>query len=176
MSHTRAVLLLLAALALTVAWLFAASGIRSATGPPVVESPRIPPSPLDRAIDELSDQSGRLRRHLDAQGRLAPPRRDPFRFGFVRAPRPAGTAARPPMEAVPQATGEAAPPLRLVGIAEDRVADQTVRTAIIVSPDGLFLAEEGMTFGGRYRVERIGAAEAQVRDTVTGAAFTLSLR
>jgi hypothetical protein len=140
------------------AWIAAAatSGVHEVR--PVVA---FAPPPIDRSGVALEAEITRLHDHLrpTAAPRLG---RDLFQFA---APRPRlvpqdGAAIQPapiPAAAPPAAP---APSLTLIGVAQDVVDGNTLRTAIISTPGQLFLVKEGEEVnaaGLRYRVTRLSA-------------------
>ena len=148
----------------------ATTGVRRPSPLPVVETPGIE---LQGA--ELAAEIARLRERLRPAAEPQEPARDLFRFS-------AGTPGRADVE-VPLPALEIAPPplaisaaLDLVGIAEDPGADGPVRTAIISGAAELFLAKEGDTVAGRYRVTMIGGAVVELSDLVAGTTIRLALK
>jgi len=127
-----------------------------------------------QSIDELTTQEARLRQHLD----VLPPKptaRNPFRFAG-RTATTATAPARPLIETPPPTTVQAMqPPLRLSGIAEQKVNQATVRTAVISGDGQLYLVREGDTVAGRYRVATIDSDAVTLRDD-TGGDMRLALR
>lgn len=95
-----------------------------------------------------------------------------------RAHRSAEPARRPQDVFVPPATLEPAPAptVTLIGVATSGEGDAVVRTAVVSGTGQLWLAREGAVVAGRYRVERVGADEVDLRDTVLNTRHTLRLR
>lgn len=148
-----------------------------------VRPPVIPPAPprisaLDLSVASLQSEVGRLHERLGPTA--APTRsRDLFRFGG-RAPKRVTGPGR--VRAVPQAVPEAAvpvvppaPPLSLIGIAEDAVADGVVRTAIVSGLGDVFLVKTGESIRDRYRIGSVSADAVQIIDLATDSASTLTL-
>ena len=70
------------------------------------------------------------------------------------------------------------PPLQLIGIAEKKVGDTLVRTAML-SPgdaDALIMAKAGETILGAYEVVAVGVDAVELKDLVTGTSRTLVLK
>lgn len=172
------------------AWIFAGvvatAWFASAAGVP--RTPRYAPKPqrptpetiaLDNLVADVQTQASRLRERLDA----APSPKAPFRnpFSFAERPAPVTRTTRLPVstvvaEAVPVAPPE--PPLELIGIAEKKVGDAMVRTAML-SPgdaDALIMAAVGQKILGAYEVIAVGADAVELKDLVTGATRTLILK
>jgi hypothetical protein len=98
-------------------------------------------------------------------------------FAFPDASPPAARSARAADAAPPAAAAvPRAPDLTLAGMAEDPGPDGPVRTAIISSDRGVSLVKEGDMVASRYRVERLSADAADLRDLDTGAEVHLALR
>ena len=125
---------------------------------------------------EVQAQTARLKARL-AQ---APPAAEPVRNPFMFAPRetgrrPAREGATPVPEPAPLPPAE--PAIELVGVAEDRVEDAVVRTAIVSSLAGdLYLVKEGESIAGRYKVKAVGADAVDLTDLLTGGTRRLTLR
>jgi hypothetical protein len=98
--------------------------------------------------------------------------RNPFRFNTGRPPVERVTA-RPEVQAPLE---PAAPVMTLAGIAESAGADGPVRTAIVSTPNELFMVKVGDRFAMRYRVDRIGAEAVEIQDGLTGQPITIGLR
>jgi hypothetical protein len=125
---------------------------------------------------------------LRQTGRLAPgaspglpaARRNLFRF---RDESPTPPAPTPPSPAAlfaapasaPDPGGDAPPAASLLGIAERRQGDVTVRTAVIAAAGDLWLVADGGVVAGRYTVVRIAAESVELRDTASGATQRLRL-
>ncbi len=69
-----------------------------------------------------------------------------------------------------------APSVALIGVATVGAGDGAVRTAVMSGAGELWLAREGTVVAGRYRIERVGADEVDLRDTVLNTRHTLRLR
>ena len=72
----------------------------------------------------------------------------------------------------------AEPTLRMTlsGIAEEKVGEEIVRTAIISSPDDVFLVKLGDSIGGQYKVAAIGADAVELVRLDTAATVRLALK
>lgn len=96
--------------------------------------------------------------------------------------RPQERPARPPREwpepsAVPaDLDPPPGPPVTLAGIAASGEGAAVVRTAVVSGAGELWLAREGTVIAGRYRVERIGDDEVELRDTVLNTRQVLRLQ
>ena len=154
---------------LLVAWLAAAASV------PLPQAPAAPaPAPVpDREFAAIEIQTRELRSRVESPSRPNPSSRNPFRFA---ARRPAVPVRAPARSTAAPAAPSGVAQLALVGIAEQETGDGAVRTAVISSPDGLFLAREGEPVTERYRVTRIGADAVELGDTATGGTIRLGLR
>jgi hypothetical protein len=85
---------------------------------------------------------------------------------------PAPTFVPPPPVAVPE------PSLQLIGIAEKKVGDVVVRTAMLApgDADSLIMATAGQKILGAYEVVTIGVDAVLLKDLTTGEMRTLVLR
>ena len=166
--------------AVACAWLASAAGVsrgaRSDTRPPR-------PSPetlaLDTLVTDVQTQAVRLRERMESAPVPKAPFRNPFSFA-ERAPaqRPARLQAPLPPIAAPAPVVPAEPPLQLIGIAEKKVGDTVVRTAML-SPgeaDALIMATAGQKILGAYEVIAVSIDAVELKDLVTGATRTLVLR
>lgn len=66
--------------------------------------------------------------------------------------------------------------LILSGIAEDRVGEQVVRTAVISTPTDVLLLKEGEQIGDQYKVDKIDAATIDLIRLSDGTSLRLALR
>lgn len=166
--------------AVATAWLASAAGV-SRTGR---QTPRTPPaSPETVALNSLAvdveTQASRLRSRLEN----APSPKAPFRnpFSFTERPPAPVRAVRPPVAPEPTFVpppAPAEPPLQLIGIAEKKVGDSIVRTAML-SPgdaDALIMAIVGQKILGAYEVVAIGVDAVELKDLTTGLTRTLVLK
>lgn len=95
-----------------------------------------------------------------------------------RAGRSVEPTPRSPEVVVPPAALEPAPAptVTLIGVATSGEGDGVVRTAVVSGAGQLWLAREGAVVAGRYRVDRVGTDEVELRDTVLNTRHTLRLR
>lgn len=164
---------------LMAAWLASAAGSVWQTSD-MPESPRpVETSGTESLAADVQAQAARLKERLATAPAPQQPSRNPFAFAPRATPRPSREAAaieRPVLEPVPEPV-LSEPPLALIGIAEDRVAEGVARTAIIsAEPDELFMVRAGEILGGRYRVAAVGSDSVELTDLVTGALRRLALR
>lgn len=152
----------------------------AATSMPSQAVPMPPPDASAVAVDAsgaaLASEVSRLHERLHP---TATPlhSRDLFQYAPRRAAagRRAATAeaVAAPLNGAPAAA--AAPPLKLIGIAEDGAADAVIRTAIVSGMGDVFLVKEGESLASRYRVGAISAAEVELVDTTDESVLRLTL-
>jgi hypothetical protein len=124
---------------------------------------------------ELAAEIARLRERLRPTTAPVLPARDLFHFtGRTSASDPALTPGEQEFPVALPAP-DTAPPLNLVGIAEDEAGDAPVRSAIIAAFGGLFIVKPGETVAGRYRVTSVGTDGVELLDP-EGRAVRLVLR
>ena len=157
MNLTRTALIGVSGGALVV-WIAAAA--TSPSRPPTV--PVASPGRLESSGAELAAEIARLHERL--RPTVQPMQsRDLFRYGSRSR-----EAAVTPVEIAPveplAPPVPAAPPLRLVGLAEDAAADGPVRTAILSSPGGVLLVKDGDVVLSRYRVTKVSADAVDLID------------
>lgn len=160
------------------AWLAVSPNTSSPS--PNQADPRVARQPAARETQspDLNSQADRLRERVSAV-RPRPVSRNPFRYGARRpAARPSSEASEAISTAAPEFVPRppAPPPLSLAGIGEQTTPQGPRRTAIISGSSELFLAKEGETVAGRYRVVRIDANAVVLREESTGTEISLSLR
>lgn len=134
-------------------------------------------TPVELRGEELAAEIARLRERLHPNVAPQAPRRNLFEFSARTAPGP--TAARAPSAAPVEIAAPVitAPPLKLVGIAEDAGPDGPLRTAIISSSSGqLFFAKPGDRVADRYQIAKISSEAAEVTDLSNDSTFTLILK
>lgn len=167
--------------AVASAWLASAAGVGRA---PRHSATALKPSPeaaaLDNLVADVQTQASKLRKRLEGAPSPKAPFRNPFSFAARPAavPRAKTPAAVEPVAFEPAPTLPAEPPLQLIGIAEKKVGDAMVRTAML-SPgdaDALIMATAGQKILGAYEVVAIGVDAVELKDLVTGAARTLVLK
>jgi hypothetical protein len=143
----------------------------------------IPETPIDRpaAIEirgaELAREIARLHERLRPSSSPRQPGRNLFAFraGAPRTPPPVFAPAPRPVFAEAAPT-PALPSLKLAGIAEDTVADATIRTAIISGEGQLYMVKEGEAVTPRYRVTRISPDVVELADLIDNSIRRLALR
>ena len=154
-----------------------ATWLAASTAGPSRLASSVPPSrpaPIDRYTETLHLEADRL------HARIAPTatptlRRDLFRFSGERraAAAPMRTAES---EAAAPVVAKVAPPLRLIGIAEDAGPDGPVLTAILSGLGDVFLVKPGDTIAGRFRVQAVSQEAVRVIESATDVETTLALR
>ena len=156
-------------------WLAAAA----TSGPGAPIDPIVPRvSPLDSRGEALAIEIARLHEHLRPTATPRMPSRNLFSF----TPRPAAPPPLPPPLPPRPALSEAAtarpsaPPLKLSGIAEDKIGDGVVRSAIISGLNQLFVVKEGEPVTDRYRVVKISPEVVELSDAVLGTTIRLALK
>ena len=135
-----------------------------------------PAASVSAAASAIEEETTRLRARLRPDGVYREPERNPFRFAARDeiAGTPHGPPAPPPVPE-PQAFAPPPPPLSLAGIAEERMGERVVRTAVLSSPDGVLLVREGDVVLGHYRVANVGGAAVELVTLAGGSAVILSL-
>jgi len=180
MNRTRVAVLSVAAIAVTACALAIAIGVAPAPSRTQKSARRVVPTAVDPVVAVLSENQARLDAGRGApRPGLTPARRNPFHFvERTAAPgaRPTGRRGPAFSTAGAEEVTSAAPPVRLIGIAEDRSTGALVRTAIVSTADGLFLVKEGERFAHRFEVRQITASGVQLRDVVAAADVTLAFR
>jgi hypothetical protein len=128
---------------------------------------------------EIQHEADRLHARLAQVRAYRDPRRNPFQFNARRRarqqPRPEPAVT---IEDLPDEPSPAPPTLRitLAGIAEDKVGDEQVRTAIISTPDDVLLVKVGDSIGGQFTVAAIAADSVELVRVDTGATVRLALK
>jgi hypothetical protein len=132
----------------------------------------------ESAAAEIQREADRLRARLAQVGAYRDPSRNPFRFNGARPvqhvprPDPAVTVEDlPDQEPVP-------PTIRitLAGIAEDKVGDEQVRTAILSTPTDVLLVKVGDRVADQFTVAAIAADAIELVRIDTGATVRLALK
>jgi hypothetical protein len=164
--------------AVSGAWLASAAGVTRQA-----RNGRVPPSApetiqLDALAAEVQAQTGRLRERLANAPVPSAAERNPFSFDSApirRRARPAEpnfVIAPPP---VPSEMPE--PMIELIGIAESKTPNGTVRTAMITSEQNdLIMVIVGQRILGRYDVAAVTEDAVDLKDVRTGATRRLILR
>jgi hypothetical protein len=155
-----------------------------ANTPASTTTARRPQAPAARTTGEsdIAEQAARLQARLRQDPVYREPARNPFRFGERDVPRPAPSSTAPrerelePLAIEPIAPVPLPPPVKLSGIAEDRIGDRVERTAVLSMPSGVVLVREGDTVLNQYRVGRIEANAVELIDTLGGAPLRLTIR
>jgi hypothetical protein len=167
--------------AVASAWLASAAGVSRTPRPPVA-SPRQSPETvaLDNLVADVQTQASRLRERLDSAPAPKAPFRNPFSFSERPAAPARATQTAQPLESIaaPAPVVPAEPALNLIGIAEKKVGDAMVRTAML-SPgnaDALIMATVGQKILGAYEVLAVSIDAVELKDLVTGATRTLVLK
>ena len=153
------------------AWLAAAatSGNREVAAPRVVESPAV-----DARGAELAAEVARLHDRLRPD---ATPKHSRNLFEFAIQKRRTAAIVAPAAPALTEAPrAPIAPPLKLVGVAEDARPNGPERTAIISGFGQLFLVKEGENVTLRYRVAKVSADVVELADAGDGTIFRLALK
>ena len=160
--------------AVLAAWFAGAatSGNREAVDVAPIKS-----SPIDNRGAELATEVARLHERLRPTAVPRQPGRNLFSFASrkTRAVAPI-VAPSPPALSEATAVRPVPVPLKLSGIAEDRVPGGVVRTAIISGRGQLFLAKEGESVTDRYRVARISSEVVELTDLNDGSVLRLALK
>jgi hypothetical protein len=134
----------------------------------------------ETAAAEIQREADRLHARIAQLGAYRDPARNPFRFNAQRpasqqAPRSEPTIS---VEDLPGEQEPAPPTLRLTldGIAEDKVGDEQVRTAIITTPGDVLLVKVGDRIGDQFTVAAITADAVELVRVDTGMTVRLALR
>ncbi len=159
---------------LLAAWLAVAGAPVAERTPQPAEAPSVV---VDPVTADIRRQTARLHAYMDRLPPRPEPTRNPFRF----AREPADSSGIP--DRAPSTSGDsmvpmapASPSLRLIGIAESRGLDGTVRTAILAGPSGTQLVVTGDELASRFLVGSIGAETVELIDLDDGVIVTLALR
>jgi hypothetical protein len=128
------------------------------------------PTPVDtRVVEtsgaELATEIARLHERLHPS---ATPLESRNLFHYAARPSAVHAVPRtvPVVRDEPVAVAEpVAPPVKLIGIAEDGPADAVVRTAIVSGLGDLFLVKEGDTIAARYQVGVVSSGTVELTDT-----------
>jgi hypothetical protein len=130
------------------------------------------------ASAEIQHQAARLRERLQTVGAYPQPARNPFRFN--NRPRPPAARQVPAIAEEPVDPLEASvqPTLRITlsGIAEEKVDDRIVRTAIISTPHDVFLVKEGDAIEDTYKVVTIASDAVELTRVIDGGTVRLALK
>ena len=163
------------------AWFASAAGVSRSPS----QSPRPPAAStdtvaLDALVADVQTQASRLRKRLESAPSPKAPSRNPFSFAERQAPpaRAARPAPAPEFPVVPPPAVAAEPRIQLIGIAEKKVGDTIVRTAMLTpgDADALIMATAGQQILGAYEVVAISVDAVELKDLVTGVTRTLLLK
>ena len=160
------------------AWLASAAGVsRSSQRARAVEPP-VNSHPVDNLAADVQAQAIKLRARMETAPAPQAPVRNPFAFSPRVDPRPRQAQPVRAQAFVPPAP--VAPPepvLHLIGVAEKRVGESLVRTAMIsTEADELIMVTAGQRILGAYDVVAVGLDAVELRDIVSGATRRLALR
>jgi hypothetical protein len=131
---------------------------------PTIAPDRVPASrpavatPSAQAPVDIQEQAERLRLRVREKTEYKEPSRNPFRFGARPARRaPVRTEALAAEELIvtPDDPPPQPPPIRLSGIATERIDGVRRRTAVLITLQGVLEVREGDPVGAEYRVLRI---------------------
>jgi hypothetical protein len=155
------------------AWLVGATTTQHVAAPP----PTIESSAIERRGAELVTEISRFHDHLPPSAMPHQPGRNLFKFRGAPLPAHAPAAVAAPAPPVPDVP--APPPLpvmRLVGVSEDSGPDGPTRKVFISGDGQLFIATEGDTVMGRYKVTKIAADVVELTDIEDHTVRRLALR
>jgi len=147
-------------------------------GPRPLESTAPTRERTEAAAAEIQREASRLHERLQQAAAFRQPARNPFRFSAPRSnPIPPHREPVITVEDLP-APMPVVPTLRvtLSGIAEDKTSEQVIRTAIISTPDDVFLATVGETIAGIYKVTAIEADSVELLKIDEGSSVRLTLK
>ena len=164
---------------LLVAWFSSAASLSLQRPPHRQPAQAAEGSPTDGLAEHVQAQARRLKERLAAAPLPPDPLRNPFTFRrAVPAPQTAvrrivaAVAPEPAPVLVP-----AEPELVLIGIAEQRIDNAAVRTAVITTAgDELLMVGVGDAVLQRYKVAAISATAAELQDLTTGQVRRLLLQ
>lgn len=167
--------------AVATGWLASAAGVNRSARPPRTTPQRTPEAvALDNLVADVQTQAGRLRKRLETAPVPTAPFRNPFSFAERSAPvvRQSRPAVAPVPTFVPPPPVAPEPSLQLIGIAEKKVGDVVVRTAMLApgDADSLIMATTGQQILGAYEVVAISVDAVLLKDLTTGETRTLVLK
>jgi hypothetical protein len=143
----------------------------------VVDTTIAKPTPIELRGAALADEIARLRERLHPVAEPQHPARNLFQFSSRAAAPPSRVDPPPPAISDPPAQrAPAAPPLKLIGIAEDPGPDGPIRTAIISGLGEIFFVKEGDSIAGRFRVQHLSGEAAELSDLVDSTTYRLALK
>lgn len=132
----------------------------------------------ETAAAEIQREADRLHARLSQVGGYRDPSRNPFRFNHRRSVQPA-PRPEPAITVEDLPVQEPAPPtmrITLAGIAEDKVGEELVRTAIISTPSDVLLVKVGDRIGDQFTVAAIAMDAVELVRIDTGATVRLALK
>lgn len=142
----------------------------------VIDTTIATPTPIELRGAALADEIAQLRERLRPVVEPQRPARNLFQFSSrAAAPRTRVDPPAPALSELPAPPAPAAPPLKLVGIAEDPGPDGPVRTAIISGFGQLFFVKEGDSIAGRFRVQQLSGEVAELSDLADSTIHRLAL-
>ena len=143
----------------------------------VIDTTIAMPTPVELRGAELAEEIARLRARLHPAVEPQHPARNLFQFSSrAAAPSSRVDPPAPASSDVPAQHAPAAPPLALVGLAEDPGPDGPTRTAIISGLGQLFFVKEGDSIAGRFRVQRLSGEAAELTDLADSTIHRLALK
>jgi hypothetical protein len=158
------------------AWLAGAATSNRALSDPILP----PAAPIDARGSDLASEIARLHERLRPSAAPRLPARNLFAFrASAAAPLPPEMPARPAaiVETPPASSADAAPSLKLSGIAEDPSdAGSVVRMAFISAAGQLLIVKEGDAVTDRYRVEKIAADAVELIDLTDHSTRRLAMK
>ena len=160
---------------LLAAWLAAAAG--PSLAPPSSAGPQEYQTPApDRTALELAAEAERLNSRMEVVAAPRPVTRNPFLFASKAEPATVPPHGIEPLASPPVPAAPAAPPVKLIGVAEDGNGPSLVRTAILSMGGELLFAKEGEPIGaGRYRISTIGPDAIELEDTAESRTVRIAL-
>ncbi len=149
-------------------------------GGPRPESAAAPSASRTEAVAaEIQREAHRLHDRLQQAAAYRQPARNPFRFNAEHAPvTPPAYVPAVTVEDLPASSVPVQPTLRLAlsGIAEDEVNDEIVRTAIISTPENVFLVTTGGIVADAFKVIAITADAVDLTRLDDGSTVRLTLK
>lgn len=162
--------------ALLVVWLAAAAGIGTPEPAPAPVRP-VATSGIAPLLSDIVGQSERLRKRLEEAPVPQSAGRNPFQFAPVAQPAPARVPSGPlAADGAPVLMVPPAPPLSLVGVAENQTPEGLVRTALISGSGQFFMVKVDEPVTSRFRVTAIGADAVELLDLTDNSTLRLALK
>jgi len=159
-----------------MAWLASATSVSHYPQPLRIPKSSADGQELGAIAADVQSQALRLKQRLAAAPAPQAPLRNPFEFGARIERRRALAPPGPPAEPAP-APVDMAPPLALIGVAEQNTPKGLVRTAMIGQLDGQFvMVTEGEEVAGRYKVIAVGPDTVELKDAVDGSIRRLVMK